>query len=269
MRILLACAVLLGLASCGDDGDDPLHTIQFAALSGSEPVACGGTYTGLGAGNADLTVQDFRFYVHDVRLVDATGAETPLVLESDGKWQNDSVALLDFEDGCGDTGNADLRTFIEGRAPAGDYTGIRFKLGVPEALNHQDPVAAEPPLSLSEMFWSWNGGYKFVRIEGTSSVFEGWRLHLGSTLCEGDMMGDATCANGNRPEVALDLDPLNDTVVADLEGLFQGSMLDNTAETAPGCMSGVDDPDCAVIFDNLGLEFGGTASTGQTFFRAP
>lgn len=268
MRLLLSCAVLLGLASCGDDGD-PLHTIQFAALSGSEPITCGGTYGGLGSAAADLTVRDFRFYVHDVRLVDAAGTETPFVLEDDGRWQNGSVALLDFEDGCGDMGNTELRTVIEGRAPGGDYTGIRFKLGVPEALNHQDPVAAAPPLSLSEMFWTWNGGYKFVRIEGNSSVLDGWRLHLGSTRCEGDMLGNATCMDGNRPEIAVDLDPLNETVVADLEGLLEDSSLDNTAETAPGCMAAPSDPDCAPLFDNLGLAFGGAPSSGQSFFRAP
>lgn len=268
MRLLLSCALALGLVSCGD-GDDPLQTIQFAAMSGTEPISCGGTYAGLGSAGADLTIRDFRFYVHDVRLVDASGAETPLVLENDGMWQDGTVALLDFEDGCGEMGNADLRTVIEGRAPDGDYTGIRFKLGVPEELNHQDPVAAAPPLSLTEMFWSWNGGYKFARIEGNSTALDGWRLHLGSTRCEGDMMGTATCMDGNRPEVSVDLDPLNDTVVADLQGLVDGSALDNTMETAPGCMSAPTDPDCAPIFDNLGLTFGGTASTGQSFFRAP
>ena len=269
MRILLACLVALGLASCGGDDAEPLHSIQFAALAGTESVTCGGTYTGLGASNAELTVQDFRFYVHDVRLIAGDGTETPLELENDGLWQNGEVALLDFENGCGDMGNPQLRTVIEGRAPSGEYTGIRFRLGVPESLNHQNPVEAAPPLSLTELFWSWNGGYKFVRVEGSSPTFEGWRLHLGSTRCEGDMVGNATCADANRPEVALDgFDPLNGTVIADLAGLVAGSSLDNTAETAPGCMSAPTDPDCAPIFRNLGLPFDGAAAEGQSFFRA-
>ena len=266
MRAFALLGCLLAL-SCGDTGE-PISSISVAAMVGDQALSCGQTYTGLGAAGADLTVRDLRFFVHDVRLVDASGAETPFELIDDGKWQDGTVALLDFEDGCGDMGNADLRTIIEGTAPAGEYTGIRFRLGVPEELNHQNPPDAAPPLSLSELFWTWNGGYKFLRLDARSSAFDGWRVHLGSTRCEGDMMGNATCMDLNTPEVALDgFDPLTGTVVADVAGLVEGSMLDNTVDP-PGCMSSPDDPDCAPIFDALGLPFGGTASAGQTFFRA-
>ncbi len=80
------------------------------------------------------------------------------------------------------------------------------------------------------------------------------------------MMGTATCMDPNSPEVGLEgFDPMAGTVVADFAGLVEGSMLDNTADTAPGCMTHPgDDPDCMPIFDNLGLQ--GTA--GQRFFRA-
>ena len=266
-RYLGAALFAIGSLCCGSE--DPMMRVSFAAMVGAQPVACGQSYAGLGAAGADLEVRDFRFYVHDVRLVTADGTEVALQLVNDGMWQDGRVALLDFEDGCGEMGNALTRTVVEGRAPVGDYTGLRFRLGLPEDLNHQNPSEAAPPLSLSEMFWTWNAGYKFVRIEGQSSAFAGWRVHLGSTRCEGDMMGNATCMERNVPEVALNgFDPTTGKVVADLAALVEGSMLDNTAETAPGCMSSPDDPDCAPIFANLGLSFGGVTPDGQRFFRA-
>lgn len=270
MRPFGLLGLCLALASCGES--TPVTSISFAAMVGEQPFSCGETYSGLGASGADLTIRDFRFYVHDVRLVGADGTETPFELDDDGMWQNGEVALLDFEDGCGDMGNSDLRTVIEGRAPQGDYVGLRFKLGVPEALNHQNPTDAAPPLSLSELFWTWNAGYKFVRIDARSSLAEAWRVHLGSTQCEGDRMGTATCGNLNVPDVSVDgiggFDPMSDTVIADLGGLVQASMLDNTMDTPPGCMSNPDDPDCEAIFGTLGLPFGGSPAPGsQSFFR--
>lgn len=269
MRTLSLLGLTLALASCGES--TPVTSLSFAAMVGDQPFSCGETYSGLGASGADLTIRDLRFYVHDVRLVAADGTETPFVLDDDGMWQNGEVALLDFEDGCGDMGNADLRTVIEGNAPEGDYVGVRFKLGVPEALNHQNPTEAAPPLSLSELFWTWNAGYKFVRIDARSSLADAWRVHLGSTMCEGDMMGTATCANLNVPDISVDsaggFDPLTATVVADVAGLVEASMLDNTMDTPPGCMSNPDDPDCSPIFGNLGLAFGGSPAGSQSFFR--
>jgi uncharacterized repeat protein (TIGR04052 family) len=270
MRTTAFVGLCLALVSCGDT--EPVTSISFAAVVGSDTFECGSTYSGLGASGADVTIQDFRFYVHDVRLVDASGEETPFVLEDDGLWQNGEVALLDFENGCGDMGNSELRTIVEGRAPEGDYVGVRFKVGVPAELNHQNPVDAAPPLSLSDLFWTWNAGYKFIRIDARSSLADAWRVHLGSTLCTGDMMGNASCSNLNVPDVSVDLpggfDPVTGTVVADVAGLVESSMLDNTDPTPPGCMSNPDDPDCEPIFNSLGLAFGGGTPPGsQSFFR--
>lgn len=239
-------------------------------MVGTDAFECGTTYTGLGTAGADLTPRDFRFYVHDVRLVTAGGDEVDVQLDDDGMWQDGEVALIDFENGCGDMGNPDLNDSIRGTAPAGDYTGIRFRLGVPEAANHADPTAQAAPLNLTALWWNWNAGYKFIRLDADSSAFAGWRLHLGSTMCEGDMMGNATCDSLNVPEIALDgFDPTTSSMVVDLAELVSGSDLANTGESQPGCMSNPMDPDCAALFESLGLPFGGGAGGTQRVFRAP
>ena len=60
-----------------------------------------------------ITVSDFRFFVSGVSLVSASGETVPVSLTQDGKWQNGTVALLDFEDGtatCSNGTNASHNT---------------------------------------------------------------------------------------------------------------------------------------------------------------
>ena len=266
----IALAAVL-LAGCPDDepGGEPV-TIRFEGRVGDEPFACGGTFSGIGSTGTDMETRDFRFYVHDVRLVRTDGSEVAISLDEDGMWQTGGVALLDFEDGSGrcEGGNPQLNAQISGTAPAGDYTGIRFVLGVPFDRNHEDHVVAPPPLNLTSMFWDWNGGYKFLRFDGaTTGQPGGMRVHLGSTGCMADATGHVTspCANANRPSVELEgYVSGTSVVVADLAGLFTGADLDANAEgTPPGCMADSTDPDCAPIFANLGL----ASSSEQRFFR--
>lgn len=270
---LLALAALLP-ACGGDDGasGEPV-AVQFAAMVGTEAFACGQTYMNVGNPSSDFTAQDLRFYVHDVRLVDDGGNEVPVDVDDDGKWQRDGVALIDLETGrpgC-DAGSAETHEAIEGRAPAGTYTGLRFKLGLPFEMNHFDAAVQDPPLNVTSMFWNWLGGYKFLRVDGSTTELPGFHVHLGSTACDGaNVMAPATaCANENVSEIELTgFDPSANTVIVDLAGLFDGvDMTTNTMDTAAGCQSAPDDPDCEPVFHNIGLPWAGTPSSGQKLFR--
>ena len=48
-------------------------------------------------------------------------------------WQNDDTALLDFEDKTSpcNEGTPETNTIIRAIAPQGEYTGVRFIVGVP------------------------------------------------------------------------------------------------------------------------------------------
>lgn len=265
---LAALGIALISASC----DEPARatvTIDLAGQVGDAPFECGATYGGVGTSGTSLTALDFRFYVHDVRLT-TDGGEVALALTDDGVWQSGGVALIDFEDGDGcEGGNAPTNTALVGTVPAGTgaITGIRFRVGVPEARNHLDSATAPSPLNLSSMYWGWQGGYKYLRFEGrTTGQPAGMRVHLGAIGCTGDArMGTRTCAMRNEPEIALDaFDPDRDVLVADLAGLFAEADLDVDQGGAPGCMSDVDDPDCVPIFEALGLAEG----EPQQLFRA-
>ena len=246
--------------------------LQFGAVVGDAPFACGARYQ---VGGVGMEARDLRFYVSDVRLVGNDGTEVPLELEQDGLWQHQGVALLDFEDATGGcrNGTAQTRNVVSGTAPAGDYRGLRFTLGVPMELNHINQATAPSPLSLTALFWSWNAGYKFLRAEVLSDGLpQGFFVHLGSTLCtpEGRATQPATaCRNGNRVTVDIpDFDPSSDRVVFDLARLLEGTALAGDGEAARGaCMSGPQDPRCGPIFSSLGLPFGGKGGSTQQVFR--
>ena len=261
------------IASCGesDEGSSAV-AIEFAAVVGDEPFVCGETYEDLGANGSSLTLSDLRFYVQDVAFVTASGEEVPMD-NADSIWQLPNLALLDFEDGCGELGNEPTNQTISGTLPFGDYVGIKFQMGVPFEENHQNQPTADAPLNLSSMWWNWQGGYKFLRIDSGNFSENGWRMHLGSTGCDGDpdSGGTTQCGAPNRVEVELDdFDPTTEVIVFDVAALVDGAALDENQEGTPvGCMAGPMDSDCAPIFDNLGLPFGGAEPPGpQTVFSA-
>jgi uncharacterized repeat protein (TIGR04052 family) len=290
-----AALAALTLVAAGCDNSDPAPaatdqaiTINFAAVVGATPFACGQTYT-LGTAGSSFQPRDLRFYVHDVTLIYHDGTTAPLAMTDDGNYQRAGVALLDFEDGTGAcatgsegaVGDATTHTAITGRAPTGHVHGIRFTVGVPEAQNHLDATTAAAPLNRPAMFWSWTTGYKHMRIDGNITNLDPalphlHNFHLGSVGCAqlvpGDNNSGAVCNVSNRPVVHLPaMEPETQTVVLDLEQLFLNSNLNNVQTgtgDAPGCMSGPADAECGPIFARLGLPFGTTAAGQQQVFRA-
>jgi uncharacterized repeat protein (TIGR04052 family) len=245
--------------------------IEFEARVGEEEFGCDRVYSGVGSSQVDAEPQDLRFFVSDVRLIEASGRQEPVALDVRELWQTADVALLDFEDGSGlcASGTAAVNSTLHGRVFPGDYVGIAFTLGVPESINHADPALQPAPLELGSMSWGWLLGYRFLRAE-MAPVSEGEPvpgaalLHLGSTSCSGNpQAGTVVCTRPNRNEVRLDeFDALTNSVVIDVGALFantdlaEDSLCHSTGEF------------CAGPFSSLGIDSAtGAASDGQTVFR--
>lgn len=64
-----------------------------------------------------------------------------------------------------------------------EYSHVRFTLGVPFEINHLNPISQPSPLNLPSMFWIWQTGHKFMRLE-LATHQEQWLFHLGSTGCK-------------------------------------------------------------------------------------
>ena len=280
---LVAAVWMAGAMANSPEPAEQDVTIRFDARAGERSLRCGESYSGIGSSAASVTLQDFRIYVSNLRLLARDGSEHQLALTPDDVWQGASVALLDFENASGNcNGNAPTNTSVRGRVPTGDYVGLAFDIGVPVELNHQDTTIAAPPLNFSALTWPWRDGYKFTTIDLETDATQaqtpsdhpasGFSIHLGSVDCgKGSprMPPESPCATSNRPGYKLAaFDPATQIVVLDLAALLAATDVTvNAPDTASGCMSGPDDDDCVAIMDRFGLSFRGKASGGQQFVR--
>ena len=270
MRTLSATLALLSAYSFAVAAE-PV-TIQFGGAVNGAPFECGRGYDGVGANKSTITSEDFRFYVHDVRLVDAAGAEHLLELDQQTKWQIERTALIDLENKAGDCSNGTAETNFQVRGTVdagGPWKGLRFTLGVPFNRNHTDLARMPAPLNLTAMAWTWNAGRRFARLDVKSG--EGFAIHLGSTGCMPNTTPTVlptSCSSPNRATIDLPgFNPAKDVVVADLGRLLASTRVDqNALDTPGGCRSEPEDSDCAGIFANLGLPFGDAPAGPQKFF---
>ncbi len=227
---------------------------------GAEPISCSLAVAG-------MRLSDLRLFVYDFHLTSATGDEVALTLDDRSPWQGGQVAMLDFEDGTGPcrNGSAATNATVQARVPPGEYTGLRFRIGVPEALNHADPLQAQSPLNHTSMHWHWLTGYKFLRagIARTDINEDGatfW-IHLGSTRCEGSASDPQGCRNSNRPEILLaGFIPGESKIAIDLAPLAAATGIDEG--TSSDCSSGPTETGCERPFAIFGLDFASGDSVG-------
>ena len=300
----LTLPLLTGCLSSSDNNvNDPAGpapqtiTIPFKAMVVSEPVACGQTYTGLGTSGTHVTIADFRLFVHDVKFVTDQGQEIPVTLNAEHPSQNSRVAQLDFRNtiGCetGADANPNFNDAITGSAvidPRVSISDIRFTLGVPADLNHQNQADADEPLRnpgmATGMAWNWQGGYKFtgldvwpvggiVRPSNPEWSNTKWNVHLGSTNCPTTVSelqagtSPEPCGHPNRKEVTLPLGALALDAFAvqlDYAELVASSNLGQDDGGQAGCMSGQGDPECEQILPKFGLAWGEAPAGSQSVF---
>lgn len=264
MRVAVAVGLLVALAACGDADrsgqSEHTEALSFDAVVGEEPFLCDRAYQGFGAGDHTVRITDLRLYIHDIELIDANGDRHSVDIVDDERWQHAEVALLDFTDGegyCENTpaeGNDVVEIDVDD-VELDSTQALAFSIGVPFEINHNDVSTAPSPLNIPAMFWNWNAGYKFLRvdIESDDSAF---RFHLGSIRCLPDADGGVeSCEYPNRPRVVVDEFSVgNDSVRIYIGRLFDATDIgDSPEETPAGCMATADDPDCQELFEQLGL----------------
>lgn len=272
-RFLLALLPLFALAC--DDGTEPMEqehptTLTFDATVAGAAVSCDADYT-LGSTGVSAKLADARLFVSGIELRQAeSGDWVPLAVD-DSDWQHEDVALIDFEDGtgaCADSGTSETNVTVTGTRPHGAVDGVRFQVGIPFALNHLDSATAPAPLNAPGMFWAWQGGYKFVRVDfaPVQGDVPRWNVHVGSTGCESSAPTEppkSECAKPNLATIELDLDVDTDVIGIDLAALVDAADIEsNVAKSPPGCMSSpTEAADCGEVFASLGLDFASGSCT--------
>ncbi len=242
----LLVTILIACAACTSK-NVPVH-IEFSASWAGQPVQCDDT---------PLALTDLRFYVSDVLVIDSSGAEHPVSLMPDERWQQQNIALIDLENGAGacSNGTSDINTAIRGTVASSDFDGVRFTIGVPFDMNHANPLLAQPPLNDAAMHWHWRSGYKFLRA-GISSPTDSFWIHLGSTGCEGTIQNITGCSFPNRVTVNLaDFSADGGRIALELSELFHA--IDLQDGTGGDCSSSPAESECVAPFEALGLTING------------
>lgn len=165
----LALFAATALTSCKDDADVvPAGTVgkltlEFENVAGTSTLTLNSATPYQTAAGDQFTVTTFRYYISNIKLSKADGTEFA---------QPESYYLIDQE-------KAASKTFTIPNIPAGDYNKITFTIGVDSARNVAG--AQTGALAPGDMFWTWNSGYIYTKLEGRSaqSPSGGILFHIG------------------------------------------------------------------------------------------
>lgn len=123
-------------------------SIKFDPYWGDDNLVLGNTYTN--AFGEEFTPNVFKYYVSNVSLINADGSRTKI---------ENTYFLVDHSEGA--------PKWTIDNIPTGEYTGFELMIGVDSTRNVSG--AQEGALDpANQMFWSWNNGYIFYKLEGTS-----------------------------------------------------------------------------------------------------
>jgi uncharacterized repeat protein (TIGR04052 family) len=181
---------------------------------------------------ANWRINNLAFFISNLYVTTMEeGAENwQQVNFSQSQWQTEEVALVWYNTQCNQTkptaANHNLKLQIDDQTWS-DVKKVRFELSVPFELNHLNPLTQASPLNISDMFWSWRMGHKFLRLDLTQeanvSTNQNWSFHLGSLGCDSasSMRSPAVaCKKPNRFTMELVRSDSHNNLVFDLAQLL-------------------------------------------------
>jgi uncharacterized repeat protein (TIGR04052 family) len=252
--------------------------LRFEAVLGDAPVACGDVLQGVGEMELTRRLSELRFFVGDVALLDENGSAVAVSLTDDGVWQQPRLGVVDLDDAEGScSGSPGEHAILTGEVPEGNYSGIRFRVGVPSNMTEADLAGNRAPLDRSDMQWPWAPAYNFFFLAVTTEDPEGLLPSSGSAetgIYSTVSIGGFAAASEDGadvwlPAVQVDgFEPSRDVLQVDLRAILQN--LDLT--TGGACMGSNLPPfppmdGCSEALTALGLDPVTGANQGeQTVF---
>lgn len=176
LQLVLCLALVLGVFNgCKKDDDESVDMadveFQFNFLVNGEAFTPGQVYD---INGTMVSFETVNFYIGDMTFKPQSGNATA--------FTGDHLLVTP------DAGSQNV-----GEVASGSFTELSFFVGVAETANNQteedftnrkdpDPLAEQTPA----MHWSWNSGYKFIRIDGSvdtdgdGTPETGMQFHLGN-----------------------------------------------------------------------------------------
>ena len=166
-------------------------SVEFDNVAGSSDLQLNtGSYTN--AAGESFKVTKLKYYVSNFKVTNVNGAEYVIP-------QEESYFLIDESDA------GSHEPVLE--VPEGEYKTLSFVLGVDSLRNTKDVSQRTGVLDVSgaatDMYWSWNSGYIFFKMDGTSpsitSMGGVFQYHVGG------FGGYNTPTTNNLRTITLDL----------------------------------------------------------------
>lgn len=164
-HLFFTAIVILSFASCKKDNTNDYDnnakgdlSIEFDNIVGDQNLALNtGSYTNSSSETYNITT--LKYFISNISLQNVNGSTYTVP-------QNDSYFLI--EEGNEDKDHASLQL------PEGEYKSLTFTVGVDSLRNTKDiserTGALDPAGEANGMYWGWNSGYIFFKIEGTSTA---------------------------------------------------------------------------------------------------
>jgi uncharacterized repeat protein (TIGR04052 family) len=246
-QIINFCAIFLLAGLFGCQPQKPA-ALQLQLLWQGQPLRC----------DSNLTLASQTFQLAQLQLFLSDFRQQQRIAMRPGPHSNDRLVLLGVDCQSNDKGQWHIP--LAGALTPGP---LSFSIGVPADLNHQNPLLAATPLQQTDMHWSWQHGYKFLRLDLTGSA--NWSLHLGSTGCKGPSVmrpPQNPCQQPNQVQVQLQYSG-QQQLLLDLAPLLQ----DFEANGENSCMSDPQTKSCQQLLPRLGVGADPGSSAGAGLWQ--
>ena len=232
---ILAILVIVALAGCSPNIVSEQATRVFPLTvhlyAKGESIGCD---NGFMHGGKFWSIDKLAFYVSSVQIKNQLTDQWNAVELQTNAWQSKGVGLLWFNTRCGQETpqNRHLALLISHDAWI-NASAVRFELGVPFVLNHLNPVTQESPLNVPDMFWTWQAGHKFFRLDLMSQNHgenDAWFYHLGSVGCSSASSlrsPSKPCKTPNRFQIEVPLHTNASEFAFDIHSLLAGVQLNS------------------------------------------
>ena len=164
IKLIVLLVSIIFFAACSNKNSDPTPdatvkstlSVQFDNIVGDRNLQLNtGTYTN--ATGEQFTVQLVQYFISNIKVTDAAGKQYVVP-------QDSSYFLVKESDAASQ--------FVKVKVPEGDYKTLTFTLGVDSLHNTMDiskrTGVLDPTGGMDGMYWGWNSGYIFFKMEGTS-----------------------------------------------------------------------------------------------------
>lgn len=247
---------LLLLSSCDTAQNSPSTHVYFKPMFNNKILNC---YSPFMHSNQQWHYTQLQFFISGIQAKNYANVWQNLPLKTSAFQSNNSVLLGERCQDATAQGNLQTKThkpnnanwqiFFTENTNLNNYTHIRFTLGLPFEVNHLNPLIQDSPLNIPSMFWSWQGGHKFLRLE-LMSASDNWLFHLGSVGCAAASPMRAPlqeCLQPNRYSYELALNKNNPMITFELAELLNNL----TVSEQTSCQSSPESIACQTLFENL------------------